>query len=268
MLTKSLKNALHIIGGRVGNGFQIILLDICRTETEHPVDNRLIHGGVMNTHDILPHGQQALVCTVFLRKHIPGNRLFVIDEHDVHRTVSDIADHVYAPKVRKPVCHRRKALWEHIHAYDLHMVGNISEREVHGFVLQEIVPELVPLTTDPSKRKTCRNSDFAAGHFSDIQFPCDGRKRQHIVVQIPRLIRKELLVPFTDQVELAFIDKQIFFEHRLLGIGGNACREAAVCGFDIAVAAVNSNYDYIVDHLHSTTSISARGLFRAYRGRP
>ena len=187
VLTKPLKNTLHIIGGRVGNGFQVILLDICRTETEHPVDNRLVHGGVMRTHDILPHGQQALVCTVFLRKHIPGNRLFVIDEHDVHRTVSDIADHVYAPKVRKPVGHRRKALWEHIHAYDLHMVGNISEREVHGFVLQEIVPELVPLTTDPSKRKTCRNSDFAAGHFSDIQFPCDGRKRQHIVVQIFRL---------------------------------------------------------------------------------
>ena len=148
------------------------------------------------------------------------------------------------------------------------MVGDISEREVYGFVLQEIVPELVPLTTDPSKRKTCRNSDFAAGHFSDIQFPCDGRKRQHIVVQIPRLIRKELLVPFTDQVELAFIDKQILLEHRLLVIGGNACREAAVCGLDIAVAAVDSDYDYIVNHLHSITSISARGPFRAYRGRP
>ena len=268
MLTKPLKNALHIIGSRVSNGFQIILLDICRTEPEHPVDNRLVHGGVMRTHDILPHGQQALVCTVFLRKHIPGDRLLVIDEHDVHRTVSDIADHVYALKVRKPVCHRRKALWEHIHAYDLHMVGDISEREVYGFVLQEIVPELVPLTTDPGKRKTCRNSDFAAGHFSDIQFPRDGRKRQHIVVQIPRLIRKELLVPFTDQVELAFKDKQIFFEHRLSVIGGETCREAAVCGFDIAVTAVDSNYDYIVDHLHAITSISARGLFRAYRERP
>ena len=135
------------------------------------------------------------------------------------------------------------------------MVGDISEREVYGFVLQEIVPELVPLTTDPSKRKTCRNSDFAAGHFSDIQFPRDGRKRQHIVVQIPRLIRKELLVPFTDQVELAFIDKQILLEHRLLVIGGNACRKAAVCGFDIAVAAVDSDYDYIVDHLHVVTSM-------------
>ena len=208
------------------------------------------------------------MCTVFLRKHIPGNRLFVIDEHDIHGAVPNIADHVYAPKVRKPVCHRRKALGKHIHAYNLHMVGDISEREVYGFVLQEIVPELVPLTTDPSKRKTCRNSDFAAGHFSDIQFPRDGRKRQHIVVQIPRLIRKELLVPFTDQVELAFIDKQILLEHRLLVIGGNACREAAVCGFDIAVAAVDSDYDYIVGHLHAITSISARGLFRAYRERP
>ena len=206
--------------------------------------------------------------TVFLRKHIPGNRLFVIDEHDVHRTVSNIADHVYAPKVRKPVCHRRKALGKYIHAHNLHMVGNISEREVYGFVLHQIVPELVPLTTDPSKRKTCRNSDFAAGHFSDIQFPRDSCKRQHIVVQIFRLIRKELLVPFTDQVELAFKDKQILLEHWLLGIGRNACREAAVCGFDIAVAAVDSNYDYIVDHLHSITSISARGPFRAYRGRP
>ena len=222
----------------------------------------------MRTHDILPHSQQALVCTIFLRKHIPGNRLFVIDEHDVHGAVSNIADHVDPPKVREPVCHRRKALWEHIHAYDLHMVGDISKRKVYSFVLQEIVPELVPLTTDPSKRKTCRNSDFAAGHFSDIQFPRDGRKRQHIVVQIPRLIRKELLVPFTDQVELAFIDKQILLEHRLLVIGGNACREAAVCGFDIAVAAVDSDYDYIVNHLHVITSISARGLFRAYRERP
>ena len=222
----------------------------------------------MNTHDILPHGQQALVCTVFLRKHIPGNRLFVIDEHDIHGAVPNIADHIHAAKVGEPVCHRRKALGKYIHAHDLHMVGDISEREVYGFVLQEIVPELVPLTADPSKRKTCRNSDFAAGHFSDIQFPRDSCKRQHIVVKIFRLIRKELLVPFTDQVELAFKDKQIFLEHWLLSIGGNACREAAVCGFDIAVAAVDSNYDYIVDHLHSITSISARGPFRAYRGRP
>ena len=75
-------------------------------------------------------------------------------------------------------------------------------------------------------------------------------------------------MPFTDQVELAFKDKQILLEHRLFGIGGNACREAAVCGFDIAVAAVDSDYDYIVDHLHAITSISARGLFRAYRERP
>ena len=75
-------------------------------------------------------------------------------------------------------------------------------------------------------------------------------------------------MPFTDQVELAFKDKQIFFEHRLSVIGGETCREAAVCGFDIAVAAVDSDYDYIVDHLHIITSISARGLFRAYRERP
>ena len=222
----------------------------------------------MRTHDILPHSQQALVRTIFFRKHIPGNRLFVIDEHDIHGAVSNIADHVYAPKVREPVGHRRKALGKHIHAYDLHMVGDISEREVYGFVLQEIAPELVPLTTDPSKRKACRNSDFAAGHFSDIQFPRDGRKRQYIVVQIFRLIRKELLVPFTDQVKLAFKDKQIFFEHRLSVIGGETCRETAVCGFHIAVTAVDSDYDYIVDHLHSITSISARGPFRAYRGRP
>ena len=222
----------------------------------------------MRTHDILPHGQQALVCTVFLRKHIPGNRLFVIDEHDIHGAVPNIADHIHAAKVGEPVRHRRKALGKYIHAHDLHMVGDISEREVYGFVLQEIVPELVPLTADPSKRKTCRNSDFAAGHFSDIQFPRDSCKRQHIVVKIFRLIRKELLVPFTDQVELAFKDKQILLEHRLLVIGGNACREAAICGFDIAVAAVDSDYDYIVDHLHSITSISAHGPFRAYRGRP
>ena len=188
--------------------------------------------------------------------------------HHVHGAVANVTEHIHALEVPDLASHRRKALGKHIHAYDLHMVGNISEREVHGFVLQQIVPEFVPLTTDPSKRKTCRNSDFAAGHFSDIQFPRDGRKRQHIVVQIFRLIRKELLVPFTDQVELAFIEKQILLEHRLLFIGGNACREAAVCGLDIAVAAVDSDYDYIVDHLHAITSISARGPFRAYRGRP
>ena len=222
----------------------------------------------MNTHDILPHSQQTLVRTVFLGKHIPGNWLFVIDEHDVHGAVSDIADHVDTPKVRESVGHRRKALGEHIHTYDLYTVGDISERELHGSVLHEIVPELVPLTTDPSKRKTCRNSDFAAGHFSDIQFPCDGCKRQHIIVQIPRLIRKEFLVSFANQVELTFKDQHILLEHRLPVIGGEACREAAVCGFDIAVAAVDSDYDYIVDHLHSITSISARGLFLAYRERP
>ena len=48
-------------------------------------------------------------------------------------------------------------------------------------------------------------------------------------------------MPFTDQVELAFKDKQIFFEHRLSVIGGETCREAAVCGFHIAVTVVDTD---------------------------
>ena len=44
MLTESLEDARNIFGSGICNCLQIIFLDVCRTETEHAVDDCLIDG--------------------------------------------------------------------------------------------------------------------------------------------------------------------------------------------------------------------------------
>ncbi len=66
-----------------------------------------------------------------LREHIARNRLFVVDEHDVHCAVADIAEHIHTFEIGEPVSHGSKALREHIDSYYLNRVIGIAERELN-----------------------------------------------------------------------------------------------------------------------------------------
>ena len=106
--------------------------------------------------------------------------------------------------------------------------------------------------------------NLAGGDLSDIQLPCNRRKSKNVVVNILCLIRKELFVTFTNQIISAVIDKQIVLENRFGIIDCHARREAAVCGFDIAVSAVDSDDEYIVDFFHTRTSVISTFPDRGY----
>ena len=54
----------------------------------------------MNSHQILTDLKHTLVRSEFLGKTAAGIWVFVVDEHNVHRAVSDIAEHIYTRKIR------------------------------------------------------------------------------------------------------------------------------------------------------------------------
>ena len=85
----------------------------------------------MNPHHVLSRSQQALVRSELLREHIARNRLFVVDEHDVHCAVADITEHIHTLEIGEPVSYGSKALREHIDAYYLNRVIGIAERELN-----------------------------------------------------------------------------------------------------------------------------------------
>lgn len=135
------------------------------------------------------------------------------------------------------------------------MIQSAAESKLDLTVLHKVVFEIASLTAYPCERKTGCNANLAGGDLSDVQLPRNRRKRKNVVVNILRLIRKELLVAFTDQVISAVVYKQIVFENGFGIIGCHACREAAVCGFDIAVSAVDPDDKYIIDFFHILTDL-------------
>ena len=131
MLTESLEDSFHILRCCISDCFQILPIDVRSSEPKHAVDDRVINGGMVNPHHVLPRSQQALVRSEFLREHIARNRLLVIDEHDIHCAVADIAEHIHTLEIGEPVSHGSKALREHIDAYYLNRVIGIAERELN-----------------------------------------------------------------------------------------------------------------------------------------
>ena len=89
------------------------------------------------------------MCPKLLREHIAGDGLLVVDEHDVHRPIANVAEHIHALEIREPVCNCGKALREHIHADDLNGIQRISESELHGSVLQKVFLKIISLTAYP-----------------------------------------------------------------------------------------------------------------------
>ena len=70
---------------------------------------------------------------------------------------------------------------------------------------------------------------------------------------------------FPDQIEAIPIHQHVILEDRLGVVCCHACRKAAVCSLDIAVAAVNPDDKGIVDDPHAITSITLKDPVPAYK---
>ena len=95
MLTKSAKNTFYIFSRGLDNGFQIFTVNICCTETKDTGNHFFGWLCVMNSHQIFTDLEHTLERSEFLGKTAVGIRLFIVDEHNIHRAISDIAEHIY-----------------------------------------------------------------------------------------------------------------------------------------------------------------------------
>lgn len=99
----------------------------------------------------LPHGDNALVGTVFLGETGRRDRLAFIDVHYVHGAVADVCQHVRAPELAQPVGDCRKPLIEHEHVHDIDVIVAVLVGEVDMGVLGQVCLELLPLLVSPGQ---------------------------------------------------------------------------------------------------------------------
>lgn len=181
-----------------------------------------------------------------LRIALIGNRTALIDIHDIHGAVADVAEHIRPREVPEIGCNGGKALWENVRSGKLHMIVRAPEGEVHAVAMEQIRPESVLLLADPCEGQTCGKVDAGGVDFSDVQLPSDGGKGENIVVAVRHFVGGKLLVSLPDGVVSALIDQKVVLEGRLPVVGGHAGAKAGVGGLDVAVPVVNADDDGVV----------------------
>ena len=129
----------------------------------------IVHGNSVFPHQLLAGSQHALMSAELLGIAFAGNGLAIIDVHDVHRSVADVAEHVHAAKLPQPIRHGGKALREHIGSGKLCMIALASEGKVCLLVLEQIGFESLLLFADPSEGQPCREMDAGAGQPAQVQ---------------------------------------------------------------------------------------------------
>ena len=210
---------------------------------------------MVGSHDVLPDGQHTLMGAVLLREHSVSGGPAVVDEHDVHGAVANVAQHIHALEVPDLAGYRRKALGEHIGPGDLHPVGLSPERKAHLTAPHKVGFEILPLLAHPGEGQAHRKAHRGVGQSMHVQLTGDSGQGEDIIVVVPGLIGGKLLVARPDQVVAAIIHQQLVLEHRLGVMGGQPCRETAVGGLDVAIAVVDADdlHALILFHrLHSS----------------
>ena len=224
--------------------------------TDDTFKDGFIHRNAKLLHQIFTHRKHTLVCAVFLGKALFRKRAALIDIHDVHRAVANIAEHIDTLELTELICNRRKALRENICTDKINVIVNALKSELGAGVLQEICFEAVLLFAYPSQRKSRSKVNTGRGQLADIQLTGNSSKGENIVVAVCHFVGDKFLVFLPDEIISALIDKQIAFEGRLLVISGNARLETAVGGLDVAVTVVDTDDDGIGVVVHKIHRVS------------
>ena len=241
MLTQSAEDALSVLRCGITDGGQITLADVCRAVTDDTFKDGFIHRYAKLLHQIFTHGKHTLIGAVLLGEALFRKRAALIDIHDVHCAVTNIAEHIDTLEFTELVGNRRKALRENVCTDKINVVVNALKSEVGAVVLQEIFFEAVLLFAHPSQRKSRSKVNTGRGQLADVQLTGNGGKGENIVVAVCHFVGDKFLVFLTDEIISALIDKQIAFEGRLLVVGGNSRLETAVGGLDVAIAVVDTD---------------------------
>ena len=233
MFTQSAEDTLCVLGCSITDGSQITLADVCRAVTDHTFKDSFIHRHTKLLHQILTHRKHTLIGAILFSEALFRKRTALVDIHDVHRAVANIAEHIDPLKLTEFIGNRRKALRENICADKINVVVNALESEVGAGVLQEIFFKAVLLFAHPGQRKSRRKVNTGRGQLADVQLTGNSGKGENIVVAVGHFVGDKFLVFLTDEIISTLIDEQIALEGRLFVISGNARLEAAVGGLDV-----------------------------------
>ena len=130
----------------------------------------------------LPHGDDALVGTVFLGETGRRDGLTLIDVHHVHGPIADVRQHVRAPELAQPVGDCCEPLIEHEHVHDIDVIIAVLVGEVDVGVLGQVCLELLPLLVGPGQGKAGGDDDLRRGQAPMPQLFPDSRQRQDVIV--------------------------------------------------------------------------------------
>ena len=205
-------------------------------------------------HHFLTNKKRALVSAVFLGKHTLRIGLLVDDAEQVHRAVTNIAEHRNARKARKVGDNGCEPLRVNLSPNDIDMVFHLAEGKYHLTVLKQIVLKIAFLLTYPSKRQTCRNINVGFGDTLSPKLPCNRSKGEDVIVLVVKFVGFEFLVPDTDGIIRSVPYEQVGYKGRFGIAFHNARGKAAVCRFHIAVAVVDTDEIGLVHFLHTFIS--------------
>lgn len=247
MLPQSAEDSLSIFGCGITDGGQIAFTNVRCTVTDDTLKNGFIDRYAKLLHQIFTHRKHTLISAVFLGKVLFRKRAALVDIHDVHRAIANIAEHIDTLEFTELVCKRRKALRENICTCKFNVIVNALKREISAVVLQEIRLENVLLFAHPSQRKSHRKLNTGRGQLADIQLTGNSGKSESIIIAVGHFVGDKFLVFLSDEIISALIDEQIAFEG-LFVISGNARFGTAVGGLDIAVAVVDTDDDNLKEN--------------------
>ena len=139
------------------------------------------------------------------------------------------------------------------------MIFFIAECKIYTFILEKIFLEIFFLCSYPGKGKSGCNVYLCPVHSFPIQFPCDSRQRQHIIILVLCFLCTELLVFLSDLVIHAIVNKKIILKDWLLIISGYTGWKASGGCFHVSIPMINpDHHNYLIivvfHHSHNHTS--------------
>ena len=201
-------------------------------------------------HKRLTNGKGTLVSPEFFGEHFALLRFAVDHIQGVHCAVADVGNQVHAFKSRCEARNGGVALRIDAHIVDIEVVSGLFIDKFHLGVLHQICSKICLLPACPGQRQTGGNYNMRLGKIFGFQLLGDSRKGQHIVILVLDLVRSKFLVPLTDEIIPAAVDQHIRCKQRLVVIGGDAGRKAAIGRFHIPVPVVDADDFCVVDRFH------------------
>lgn len=168
--------------------------------------------------------------------------LRLLTKNDVDRAVADVSNHAETCHFIQLLHNSSIPLRIHIAPDDADGVELVLILEVHALPLQHILAEVLTLSAYPGDRQSNGKIDLSRGNALTIQLTGNAHKREQVVVLVLPLVRKILLVSFTDLVVAPLKEKSVLGESRCgIELGDTRGRDR-VGGLNISVTVVDA-YD-------------------------